>query len=130
MTPKLQKVCNFYLNGMSMREALLKAGYSDSYAEHNSTKFLHNREVIKYIKTRQKAEADASLVDAIYLLDQLKKIIDSPNSTNKEKSEALKILNDRLMRSAEIENKLKDIDSQKTNLTIDFNIVTKDENKN
>jgi phage terminase small subunit len=56
---------------MSMREALLKAGYSDSYASHNSSKFLHNRECQRYIRQRQKEEADATLANAIMVKNKL-----------------------------------------------------------
>jgi phage terminase small subunit len=71
MTPRLQRVCNNYLAGMSMRQALMKEGYSQGYADHMSFKCFKNREVQKYIRDRQKAEADVALADAIYVKKKL-----------------------------------------------------------
>lgn len=79
MSPKLQKVCNHYLQGMSMRQALLAVGYSDGYASHNSSKFLHNREVQRYIRARQKDEAESALADATFVK---KKLMDLASDQN------------------------------------------------
>lgn len=129
MSPKLQRVANYYLSGLSMRESLLKVGYSDAYAGHNATKFLKNREVIAYIKERQKAEADAALADAIFIKDNLMKIIKDPNSTTREKTEALKTLDNHNEWNKLLESKLNDIEHKQESqkVTIDFNIVKKDE---
>lgn len=122
MSPKLQKVCNFYLSGMSMREALLKAGYSDGYASHSSSKFLHNREVQKYIRERQQAEAEAALADDIFLLDDLKRIIKDPNAFPLEKVEARKLLEKIIGRNKEIEAKFKSIEVAPKESIININI--------
>jgi len=112
LKPKLQKVCNFYLTGDSMREALIKAGYSDSYASHNSHKFLHNRSVMAYIRERQKEIEDAALADDIFLRADLKRIIKDPKSKPIEKMEARKILEKMNGRDKEIAAKLDSIDSK------------------
>jgi len=112
MKPKLQKVCNFYLTGDSMREALLKAGYSDSYASHNSTKFLHNREVMAYIRERQKEIEESALADDIFLRADLKRIIKNPKSKPVEKLEARKLLEKMNGRDKEIAAKLNAIDNK------------------
>jgi phage terminase small subunit len=106
MSPKLQKVCNYYLQGMSMREALIKAGYSDAYASHMSSKFLHNRECQRYIRARQKDEADAAMVDRIYLLKNLQRIIDRPGVEERDKNAALKIMNEYISKQDEIKAKI------------------------
>lgn len=113
MKPKLQKVCNFYLSGMSMREALIKAGYSDAYASHNSSKFLHNRSVMAYIRERQKEIEDAALADDIFLRADLKRIIKDPQSTPYDKAEARKLLEKMNGRDKEIAAKLKEIEERK-----------------
>lgn len=112
-----------------MREALLKAGYSDSYASHNSTKFLHNREVQRYIRERQKQVEEAELVDAQFLLDNLKKIISDPQATLREKAEAMKILDSHLEWNKAIESRLKELEVPKSSnqpIVINVGQATKD----
>ena len=52
MSPKQQKACNYYLQGMSMRQAMMKAGFSQAYADHNAAQFLKHRGMIAYIRNR------------------------------------------------------------------------------
>lgn len=79
MKPKLQMVCNYYLQGMSVRQALLKVGYSDAYASHNAGKFLKNKEVITYIRNRQADEAAVALADATFVKKRLMELAESPD---------------------------------------------------
>jgi phage terminase small subunit len=90
MKPRIQKVCNFYLSGLSMRESLLKAGFSDSYASHNSHKFLKSREVVKYIRQRQQDEANVALADGIFVKKKLLEL--SEDKDPKVRLEAIKQL--------------------------------------
>ena len=128
MSPKLQKVCNYYLKGMSMREALLKAGYSDAYASHNSSKFLHNRSVQKYIRERQKEEADAELANAITIKNKLLEL--SKHSDPYVALTALKQLDAHNEWMAELEAKLKSLEvAQATEVTGSLNITFKEVKK-
>jgi phage terminase small subunit len=130
MKPKLQKVCNLVLKGKSMREALLACGYSDSYASHNSHKFLHNREVQRYIRERQKQIEDACLADDIFLISDLKAIIKDTQATPVEKIEARKLLEKINARFEEIKMRGKELEKEVTpqaNVTIKIETATKED---
>ena len=71
MTPRMQKCGNLYLKGMSMRQAMIQSGYTEQYAESHCTDMLKNRELIKYIKDRQRDEAQVALADAIMVKKKL-----------------------------------------------------------
>jgi phage terminase small subunit len=129
MTPKQQRVCNFFLSGMTMRKALSACGYSEAYADHMSIKYLKNREVIAYIKERQKAEADAALADAICVKDNLLKIIKDPTSTKKEKSDALKILDQHNEWNKELLLRLDEIEIKKKELEIKSELLKNNSEK-
>lgn len=113
MRPNIQKVCNFYLGGMSMRQALVAAGYSESYADHHSLKFLKNKEVMTYIRARQKDEADAALADAIYTRTRLMDIVADKTATNREKIEALRALDAHNKWMSELDARLKELENSK-----------------
>jgi phage terminase small subunit len=80
MRPKLQRVCNLFISGVSMREALLQSGYSDSYASHNASKFLHNRECQRYIRARQEEMAKAALANAVFVENKLLELAANPDA--------------------------------------------------
>lgn len=80
MTPKQQKAANYYLSGMSMRQAMLKAGYNESYAGEQAPQFLKHRGMIEYIRQRQQDEADAELADAVYTKKKLMELVESPDA--------------------------------------------------
>jgi phage terminase small subunit len=92
MTPKLIKVCNFYLEGMSVREALLKAGYSDAYASHMGSKFLNNREVQSYLREQMKLQQDYINYKHKDFFKFLKSKIEDPLVDEKQKVEYAKLL--------------------------------------
>jgi phage terminase small subunit len=130
MSPKLQKVCNFYLKGMSMRESLIKGGYSDSYASHNSSKFLHNRQVQRYIRERQQEEAKAELANAIMIKNKLVALTE--HSDPYVALNALKQLDAHNEWMAELEAKFKALEVAKESiqtpqqLEVTYNVVKKD----
>ena len=110
MTPKQQKTANFYLKGMSMRQAMLKAGYNESYAGSQAPQFLKNRGMIEYIRQRQQDEADAELADAIYTK---KKLMDLVASGDPELAiPALKLLDAHNKWQAELEAKFAEIENK------------------
>jgi phage terminase small subunit len=106
-----------------MRQALLAVGYSDSYASHNSSKFLNNREVQKYIRERQDAEATAALADAICVKENLLKIIKDPQATPKEKTEAIKALDSHLEWTKTLESRLKELEVAKETPSVNTNPI-------
>ena len=77
LTPKQQKAGNYYLQGHSMRQSMLLAGYNQAYADSNTCTFLHNKALAEYIRVRQQEEADAQLADAIYVKRRLMKLAES-----------------------------------------------------
>jgi phage terminase small subunit len=127
LTPKIQRCGNFYLKGMSMRQAMIQAGYTEQYAETHCTDFFKNRKLIQYIRDRQKAVEEATLVDEVFVLNELKKIINDPSASLKDRNDAIKTLNDRITRSQEINAKLEEIKERNSNLAKeeDKNIIIK-----
>ena len=111
LKPRMQKCGNLYLKGMSMRKAMIECGYSEQYAESHCTDFLKNRELMAYIRKRQKEEADVALADAIMVK---KKLMELANDSDKYVAlNALKQLDAHNEWMAELEVKLKSIESTK-----------------
>lgn len=125
MTPKQQKVANYYLSGMSMRQAMLKAGYNESYAGHQAPQFLKHKGMIEYIRKRQQDEADAQLADAVYTKKKLLELCESPDS--EVALAALKQLDAHNRWVQELKDKLevaeKKIDNASQKIDINFKVV-------
>jgi phage terminase small subunit len=79
LTPKMQNVCLLYLKGMSMRQALLQAGYTESFALHHASKFLKSRACQKFIRERQAQAAEAALADVDFIKRNLMQLAESPD---------------------------------------------------
>jgi len=130
ITPKQQKVCEYYLKGMSMRQALLQSGYSDSYATHMAVKFLHSRAICEYLRKRQEEIAKASTIDITYVYRELSKIIDRPGEETKDKVAALKVLKEALNETLALTAKIEvaqssSKESEQTPIVINVGILEK-----
>jgi phage terminase small subunit len=108
MSPKQQMACNFYLQGMSMRQAMIKAGFSPVYADHNAAQFLKHRGMIEYIRARQKDVADTQLADAIFVRKKLIELTNDPDS--RVRLQAVKQLDEHNKWMQELEVKLKQLE--------------------
>ena len=124
------KACQYYIDGMSMRQAMIKAGYNETYASHNASQFLANKGIIKFIKAEQ-----AKLVEFEgykrqhfykFLVDKLSDV----NVEDKDKVQYAKLLqqlggfNKELdLKEKELELKIKDVESDKqaSQITINLN---------
>lgn len=131
MTPKLIKVCNFYLEGMSVREALLKSGYSDAYASHMSSKFLNNREVQKYLREQMQMQQEYADYKHKNFFKFLKGKLDDPTVDEKHKVEYAKLLQKLGGFDKELDIRIKELErpitapTQATPITINVNEIKK-----
>lgn len=138
LTPKQQTVCNLYLTGMSMRAAMMQAGYDEKYATQNLFTFYKNRDVQAYLRMRLKEFADAARADDAFLLKNLTDIICDPTSDRIERIEARKLLEKINTRNKELAVRLKEVEmkvaekkaekemNESGNIEINFNIANKE----
>ena len=129
MSPKQQKVCRYYLEGMSMRLALIKAGFSDAYASHNAAKFLHSREVMEYIRKRQKELEDAELADMKFVRRKLMEIAEKRGIEERDAIAATRALGDMIIEMEKLQAKIKEIEVAKESpkeFVINLNEIKKD----
>ena len=120
LTPKQQKVCQMYLKGMSMREALIAAGFSESYAKHMAYKFLKRRNVVEYIRKEQKLLHDFESYDRQHFYKFLVGKLADSNVEDREKVQYAKLLQqlggfnkDFDLKEKELEAKIKEVESDK-----------------
>ena len=92
LTPKAKMTCEYYLRGMSAREAMLKAGYAESYCcdQRNVARFLKTRTVIAYLRGRQEEIAEAESIDKSKLIKYAQHIL--KDDDNKDRTKALELL--------------------------------------
>lgn len=131
LTPKQIKACEGYMQGKSMRVALLDAGYAEMFATKRSGDFLKSRQIAEYLRKRQEEQIQAARATEEFVQRKLVELIDS-NDPELMK-DALKILDSHWKWRMELQAKLKDIESKeaiadKQPQQITFNVVTsKDE---
>ena len=130
LTPKQQKVCQMYLKGMSMREALIAAGFSEGYAKHNAYKFLKRRNVVEYIRKEQKLLHDFESYDRQHFYKFLVGKLADAKVEDKDKVQYAKMLQqlggfnkDFDLKEKELEAKIKEVESDKqaSHITINVN---------
>jgi phage terminase small subunit len=92
LSPKEIKACEGYLRGLSLRKALLEAGYSSNYCEGNAHLFnwLKRRHICSYIRQRQLQIATAESLDKSELIKVARHIIASDDP--KDRAKALELL--------------------------------------
>lgn len=81
MSPKEIIACENYLKGMSLKKALVAAGYSETYIEGplHLFRWLKRRHICAYIRQRQTQLAKLFNKDKAYLVEKLEEIIDESN---------------------------------------------------
>jgi phage terminase small subunit len=114
--------CEYYIKGMSLVEAMRKAGYNDSYCEGKRAgwRYLQNRHVQNYIRERKKEIASVAFLDTAWIAKHVKDWIEEGNTADRVK--AAELLN-RLV-NPDVENS---VDETSKKVTITF---TKKEKKN
>lgn len=92
LTPRMIRAAEAYIRGMSMREAMIKAGYTSDYASepNHVACFLKSRQVIKYIRNRQQQIAEAESLDKSELVKMARAII--ADGDPRDRSKALELL--------------------------------------
>lgn len=88
LLPKARLACNYYLRGMSVKQAMLKAGYAESYCADSTHQmnFLKNRLVQTYLRERQEEFADFEETDKAKIAQYLKHIIKDDDAKDRSKA--------------------------------------------
>ena len=78
MTPREIHACELYLKGMSLSDAMRKAGYNPSYCEGKKAvwRFLKNRVILTYLRKRKKEISEVYEVDRNWIARRAKKWVD------------------------------------------------------
>ena len=74
MKPRQKKAALNYLRGMTKREAMLEAGYSESMATTKTGDVFNHPEVAKFIEQKRAASASKSDVTFDWIVERLKSI--------------------------------------------------------
>ena len=92
LSPKEIQACENYLRGMSLRKALLAAGYSPNYCEGNAHLFnwLKRRHICSYIRQRQVELSKSYTLDKAELIKYARHILQSDDP--RDRTKALEIL--------------------------------------
>lgn len=77
LSQRMKKAANFYLRGMSKKQAMIEAGYSESMANTSANKVFEHPEVEKILKKSQKIASARSQVDLDWIVEKLKSIADA-----------------------------------------------------
>jgi len=77
LNSKKKKMIDAYLKGLSKKDAMLEAGYSESTAAGKHSELFNQPEVIKEIERRQKIAATRTDVSLEWALGELKKIAEA-----------------------------------------------------
>lgn len=74
MTPKQQAFVNEYLIDLNATQAAIRAGYSAKGAEVQGHRLLSNANVARSLQAAQEKRAEATMIDAAYVLTRLAEI--------------------------------------------------------
>ena len=87
LTPRAILACENYLKGSSLKKAMLDAGYAPSYCDmtKNIVAFLKNRQVIEYLRARQRVIAVSHNKDIAYLIEKLSQWMEEGDPRDRSK---------------------------------------------
>lgn len=123
MSAKEIMACENYLKGMSLRKALLAAGYSPNYCDGNPHLFnwIKRRHICEYLRERQKQIVKVFNKDKGYIISKIEHILEDDNP--KDRVQALLLLERMVVPKEMEEYKKEDVKG----ITINFNEIKKPE---